>query len=159
MWISLTCSKICTVFITKAGSGTCDINAWLLHRKECSFFQVRGKHQLDLLNFTSKVSFSLVHNNKAILLSKRGRDRLRINGNISYDRHHSSLLSLDLSNDKSCSRPRKLANIQRAPDDVRLDGYCHWPLHGPKRSHCALCKAKTRISCSKCEKGLCLNEN
>ena len=135
------------------------INAWLLYWKECSFFQVPGKHQLDLLNFTSEVSFSLAHNNKAILPSKRGRRRPRINENISYDSPNSRVLSLDLSIDESCSRTRKLANIQRVPDDVRLDGYCHWPLHDPKRPYCAPCKAKTRISCSKCEKGLCLNEN
>ena len=135
------------------------INTWLLYWKECSFFQVPGKHQLDLLNFTSEVSFSLVHNNKAILPSKRGRSQTRINENILYDSPNSSVLSLDLSTDESCSRPRKLANIQRVPDDFRLDGYCYCPLHEPKRSHCALSKAKTRISCSKCEKGLCLNEN
>ena len=106
----------------------------------------------------SEVSFSLVYNNKAILPSKRGSVRPRINENISYDSHNSSVLSLDLSIEESCSRPRKLTNIQRVPDDVPLDGYCHWPLHKPKRSHCALCKGKTRRS-SKCEKGLCLNEN
>ena len=127
--------------------------------KRMLFFQAPGKHQLDLLNFTSEVSFSLVHNNKAMLPSKRGRGRPRINENISHDSPNSSVLSLDLSIDESCSRPRKLANIQRVPDDVRLDGYFHWPLHNLKRPHCVLCKAKTCISCSKCEKGFCLNEN
>ena len=47
------------------------LNAWLLYRKECSFFQVPEKHQLEFLNFTSEVSFSLVHKNKAILPSKK----------------------------------------------------------------------------------------
>ena len=99
-----------------------------------------------------------MHNNKAILPTKRGRVRPRINENISYDSHNSSILSLDLSIEESCSRPRKLTNIQRVPDDVPLHGYCHWPLHNPKLSHCSLCKPKTRSS-SKCEKRLCLNEN
>ena len=127
--------------------------------KRMLFSQGPGKHQLDLLNFTSEASFSLVHNNKAILSSKRGRGRPRINENISYDSPNSSVLSLDLSIDESCSRLRKLANIQRVPDDVRLDGYFHWPLHTPKRPQGVLCKAKACISCSKCEKGLRLNEN
>ena len=71
--------------------------------KRMLFFQVPGK-QLDLPNFTSEVSFSLVHNNKAILPSKRGRGRPRVNENISYDSPNSSVLSLDLSIDESCSR-------------------------------------------------------
>ena len=33
-----------------------------------------GKHQFDLLNFTSEVSFSIVHNNIAILPSEEGDD-------------------------------------------------------------------------------------
>ena len=78
-----------------------------------------GKYQLDHLNFTSEVSFSLVHNGKAILPSKRGKVQPRINvSNISYDSPNSSVLSLDLSIDESCSRPRKLANIQRVSDAV-----------------------------------------
>ena len=73
--------------------GTSVINAWLLYRKECSFFQVPGKHQFDL------IKFYLVHSNKAILSYKRGRSRSRINKNILSDSHNSSALSLDLSID------------------------------------------------------------
>ena len=69
--------------------------------KRMLFSQGPGKHQLDLLNFTSEASFSLVHNNKAIPSSKRGRGRPRINENISYDSPNSSVLSLDLSIDES----------------------------------------------------------
>ena len=111
------------------------------------FFKCQKKHQLDLLNFTSEVSFSLVHSNKAILPSKKERGRPFINENISSDSPNLSELSLDLSIDESCNRPRKLANIKKVPDNIRLDGYCHWPLHDPKYPHCALCKAKTRVSC------------
>ena len=50
------------------------INAWSLYQKTFSFFQVPGKHQFDLLNFTSEVSFSIVHNNIAILPSEEGDD-------------------------------------------------------------------------------------
>ena len=36
-----------------------------------------------------------------------------MNENISYESPNSSVLSLDLSTDESCCRPKKLANIQR----------------------------------------------
>ena len=36
-----------------------------------------------------------------------------MNENISYGSLNSSVLSFDLSTDESCSRPKKLANIQR----------------------------------------------
>ena len=114
---------------------TSAINAWLLYRRKCSFFQEPEKHQLDFLNFTSEVSFSLVHNNKAILLSKRGRGQLRINENISSDSPNSNVLSLDSSIDESFSRPRRMASIKKVPNDVRLEGYFHWLLHDRKRSH------------------------
>ena len=87
-----------------------------------------------------------MHNNKAILPSKSGRGGPRINENISSDSPNSSALSLDLSFDESCSKSRKLANIKKVPDDARLDSYCQWPLHDPKRPHCVLCKAKSHIS-------------
>ena len=117
------------------------------------------KHQLDLLNFTSEVSFSLVHNTKAILSTKRGRGQPCINENISFHSPNSSVTSLDLPIDENCSRPTKMTNIKKISDDVRFDGYFHWPLHDPRRPHCALCKAKTHISCSICERGLCSIEN
>lgn len=83
-----------------------------------------------------------MHNNKAILPSKSERGGPRINENISSDSPNSSALSFD----ESCSKSRKLANIKKVPDDARLDSYCQWPLHDPKRPHCVLCKAKSHIS-------------
>ena len=113
-----------------------------------------GKYQLDHLNFTNEVLFSLVHNNKAILPSKRGKVRPRINEDISYDSPNSSVLSLDLSIDESCSRPRKLANIMMFDLMVTATGLCMTQnvltVHFVRLRH---------ISCSKCEKGLWLNEN
>ena len=73
-----------------------------------------------MISASSEVSFSLVHNNKAILPSKSGRGGPRINENISSDSPNSSTLSLDLSFDESCSKSRKLANIKKVPDDARL---------------------------------------
>ena len=42
--------------------------------------------------------------------------------------------------------------------DVRYDQHAHWPIHHDKKIRCRLCSVgNTRIACSKCGVGLCLN--
>ena len=61
--------------------------------------------------------------------------------------------------DKQAKKPRKLANLVKIPTDALFDDYHLWIIHDSDRSRCMFFHAKTRISCSKCNKDLCLNEN
>ena len=44
-------------------------------------------------------------------------------------------------------------------EDVRLDGYCHWPTKVGKRGRCKVCQTNiTNTQCSKCNARLCFVE-
>eukprot|EP00795_Rhopilema_esculentum_P005805 gene5805-11104_t len=85
--------------------------------------------QTDLLHFTVQVATLLIRS----FLPKRGRGRT----------------SLEPTEDDIAKRPRRLPT--RFPqDDVRHDGFQHWPEHRPGRPRCSKCRDKTRIGCTKC---------
>jgi hypothetical protein len=46
---------------------------------------------------------------------------------------------------------------KRVNDSVRYDGYNHWMVHTDSRPRCAVCDARARFRCEKCDVGLCIN--
>ena len=65
--------------------------------------------------------------------------------------------SLDTS--FSPKRPRKAPDLREVIPDIRYDKHEHWPIHREDRPRCFQGKEKTRLGCSKCEKGLCLTKD
>ena len=65
--------------------------------------------------------------------------------------------SLDTS--FSHKRPRKAPDLREVIPDTRYDKYEHWSIHREDRPRRFLHKEKTRMGCSKCEKGLCLTKD
>ena len=126
------------------------INGWLLYRKHFEEFNSGNKENLrketckTLVQFTSEVAQSLIANAREVK-KKRGRPSLEDSLNESTN---------DVNHPQK--HRRNAPDILQTPLDIRLDETAHWPIHREDRPRCFLCKEKTRIGCSKCEKGLCL---
>ena len=121
------------------------INVWLSYRKDYVILNKKGQFHdnrdknLTLIQFTMEVSSALVENAKPTPKKRVGRPALN---------------DTNSSLDASCSlkRPRKTP-------DIRYDKHEHWPVHREDRPRYFLCKEKTRLGCSKFEKGLCLTKD
>ena len=128
------------------------INAWLSYRKDYIILNKNGQFHdnrdknLTLIQFVMEVSSALVKNAKLIPKKRVGRPAL-----------NDTSSSLDTS--FSPKRPRKAPNLREVIPDIRYGKHEHWPIHREDRPRCFLCKEKTRLGCSKCEKGLCLTKD
>ena len=92
---------------------------------------------LPLRNFRASITHALAK--KAKLPRKRGQP--------------------SFSPPQPAKHPRVTA-ATRPVEDVRRDDIGHWPVHSEKKMRCKLCATGfTRIKCSKCDLGLCLNSN
>ena len=99
----------------------------------------KGKQLImGLKNFQCQVATSLTKAGKQIQ-RKRGRS------------------SSDVSTPPAKKRGPAAA---RPVADIQYDGMEHWPLHSDNKVRCKYCpKGWTRIICSKCSVGLCLNKH
>ena len=86
-----------------------------------------------------EVSSALVKNVKPIPKIRVGRPAL-----------NDTSSSLDTS--FSRKRPRKAPDLLEVIPDIRYDRHEHWAIYKEDRPRCFLCKEKTRLGCSKCEK-------
>ena len=113
------------------------VNGWLLYRRHMEQKKVDKKAVLPLRNFRASIAHALAK--KAKLPRKRGRP--------------------SSSPPQPAKHPRATA-ATRPVEDVRYDNIAHWPVHSEKKMRCKLCATGfTRIKCSKCDLGLCLNNN
>ncbi|CAK8678001.1 unnamed protein product [Clavelina lepadiformis] len=110
------------------------LNAWLLYRRHLA--QNNQPSYLPLKDFRSSIASALTLAGKQ-KIKKRGRPSL---------------------NDESTCSSKKTKKALPVTD-VRYDGLHHWPHHIAKRMRCRYCPSGyTRVQCSKCLVGLCLNE-
>ena len=86
-----------------------------------------------------EVSSALVENVKPIPKKRVGRPALN---------DTSSKLDTSFSR----KRPRKAPDLREVIPDIRHDRHEHWAIYREDRPRCFLCKEKTRLGCSKCEK-------
>ena len=111
-------------------------NGWCLYKRICAQNGIKVEEQKDLLEFTSDVASSL---SSKCIPTRRGRGRP----------------STDTSLEQVAKIPRK-APTSAPNEDIRFDGFEHWPEHRSNRPRCMNCGEKTRVGCSKCNVGLCL---
>ena len=113
------------------------VNAWNVYRQEYKLLGLPVKNMMNRRNFQASVASSLV----------------KVNSKGTVGRPSTSRSPL-----QSPQPPRKK---QRLPDDdVRKDGYCHWPKKIEKRGRCKLCEVNnTNTVCTKCEVRLCFVED
>ncbi|CAH1958842.1 unnamed protein product [Acanthoscelides obtectus] len=99
----------------------CIVNAWLLYRRDCS---ARGiKKYKRLVTFRAEVAHAMLQQNAP--LRRRGRP----------------------SDAEVEQPPRKRPVVPRPIDDVRFDGFSHWPEHIEPKQRCRNCiKSYARIS-------------
>ena len=121
------------------------INAWLRYRKDYVIlnkneqFHDNRDRNLTLIQFIMEVSSALVENVKPIPKKRVGRPALN---------DTSSKLDTSFSR----KRPRKAPDLREVIPDIRHDRHEHWAIYREDRPRCFLCKEKTRLGCSKCEK-------
>lgn len=107
----------------------CLTNAWLLYRRDCSLLRVRQEIG------TSK-DF-----------------RLHVSGGIAVGcQRKKGRPSLDRSLSKSRVEPK--STTPRPVDDLRCDGFEHWPEIAEK-GRCRYCSKLTKVTCTKCSCRLC----
>ena len=115
------------------------VNSWLLYRKHMK--QYNNAKYLPSMEFGCSVASALLHAKKTPA-KKRGRPLAAIS-------------------DENL-QPVAKRNVGTAlpTADVRYDQHAHWPIHRDKNMRCRLCSVRnTRIACSKCGAGLCLNNH
>ena len=118
------------------------VNAWLLYRRHCSQINIPKKSMMSLLTFRLNVAEALLKSIPLPPSVKPGRPSLK----------------LSLVKNSASTSPRA-APSPLPPKTVRFDKYDHWPEQIDKgRCRNAGCNGYTRISCSKCNVRLCLND-
>ena len=117
------------------------VNAWLHYRRHCSELKVLKSKQMDLLEFTSNVSSSLMTLNKTLQKSKKGRPSL------------SAILSPKPYENKK----RKLQNGS-VHINIQKDQIGHFPemVKSQSRQRCKECSTLCQTKCLKCCFYLCL---
>lgn len=123
------------------------INGWLLYRRECGQLQVPERERLDLLDFVTRISNSLIKGEKVVNVQrKRGRPRKRS--------------STDSEEEAPAARGPRRGAVQATPaSEIRYDGIGHFPAHREPKRRCRLCNSLVRMSCMKCEVYLCVTKN
>lgn len=110
------------------------VNGALLRRRDTEIVKGVKVKKLQKIKFQSSVAHSLCH--AASSSRKRGRPSATRNDS-----------------------PQPLLNKRKkqlfVPEDIRFDGSHHWPETGTSQ-RCKLCQKVTTITCSKCQKHLCL---
>ncbi|XP_050546149.1 piggyBac transposable element-derived protein 3-like [Daktulosphaira vitifoliae] len=117
----------------------CVVNAWLLYRRVHT-----DNSYLPLVDFKLLVSEVLCEKQK-VSPKRRGRPTLEEN-TTEY-----------MYNEKK----RRRGPCKEIPEqEVRLDGYDHYPIHTNNRIRCKYpdCNFKTMITCQKCTIPLCINK-
>jgi len=118
------------------------VNAWLLYRRHCSQINVPKKRMMSLLTFRVNAAEALLKSAPPAPPAKRGRPS-----------------SKSLSDENNSSTLQRAAPNPVPSTSVRFDKYDHWLVQIEKgRCRNSGCTGYTRISCSKCELRLCLNE-
>lgn len=119
------------------------VNAWLLYRRHCLQFRVAKKNVSSLLTFRIAVAESLLKSCPPPPPPvARGRPSL----------DSKNVVVSPVASTRTAPNPLP-------PISVRLDKYDHWPVTTAKgRCRNVGCIGQTRISCSKCEVRLCLND-
>jgi hypothetical protein len=118
------------------------VNAWLLYRRHCSQIKIPKKKMMSLLTFRINIVESLLKSAPPSPPVKRGRPSLKL-----------------LPNENNSPTPQRATPNPIPPTSIRFDKYDHWPVQIEKgRCRNSGCTGYTRISCSKCELRLCLNE-
>lgn len=115
------------------------IQSWIEYKMDCKKAGIPTKEVMDLLAFRLKLSKQLVYYQTASKRSAR----------ITLDEVRSKHLRQEKS--REC----------RTDEEVRYDGYFHYPKYSEKRLRCKLetCNVKSQVICSKCDVHLCLNKN
>ena len=111
-------------------------NAWVLYRRHVG--QHKQSNYMPLKEFRSNIASALTTAGK-IMPQKRGRP--------------------SIDDKASCPPKDKRSRVALPVADVRYDSLAHWPQFSQKRMRCKHCPSGyTRILCSKCKVGLCLND-
>ena len=118
------------------------INAWLFYRRHCSQHQVSKKNILSSLTFPIDVAKALLKSNPAPPPTRLGRPSL---GAVSSENHATTAI--------------RGTPVPTPPTSTRIDKFDHWP-NSTTKGHCRNpgCLRYTRISCTRCQLRLCLNE-
>ncbi|CAF1588696.1 unnamed protein product [Didymodactylos carnosus] len=119
------------------------VNAWLLYRRHCLQLKISKKKTMSLLTFRISIAEALLKSSPSPPSPvKRGRPSLE-----------------SVTNENSPRTSSRAAPNPLPPTSVRLDKFDHWPVPTVKgRCRNPGCVGQTRISCSKCELRLCLND-
>lgn len=105
------------------------VNAWLLYRRHQQ--QKNLKFHFSLANFQSQIAAALL---KAGQFKSKKRN----------------------SQETSSKAPKRKLFAVRPVDDVRYDGYQHWPEYSAK-GRCKFCpNGFTQVTCTKCKINLCM---
>ena len=120
----------------------CKVNAWLLYRRHADQLHIAKQRQMDLLEFSSKISHALM---------KKSKPLDRPVGRPSKRKSLEQTISTETRGRKSqCPTPQ---------GDIRFDEVGHWPKREPNKNKCRLCKRTNQFSCMKCKVFLCLTED
>ncbi|CAF1662024.1 unnamed protein product [Rotaria magnacalcarata] len=121
------------------------VNAWLLYRRHCSQLKVPKKNVMPLLAFRINVPSVLLKSSPPPpSIIKCGRP---------------SLESRAKSNENQSTNTLRTAPTPIPPSSTRLGKVDHWPIATSKgRCRNPGLSGYTRVSCSKCDQRLCLNE-
>ena len=118
------------------------VKAWLLYRRHCSQHQVQKKNILSLLTFRIDVAKALLKSSPSPSPARRGRPSLD-----------------DVSNKNHATTAIRAMPVPTPPASTRIDKFDHWPNSTTKgRCRNSGCLGYKKISCTKCQLRLCLND-
>ena len=116
------------------------VNAWLLYRRHCRQLKIAAKNEMELLNFTSKITHANAGKSTPTTRS------------VGRPPKHRSDESLDVTLKRGRAPKTKIPNA-----DSRHDRLPHWPEYREKKNECRLCKTGfSQVYCQKCNLCLCL---
>lgn len=112
----------------------CVVNSWIMYRRDCKELKINKYEPLVVFKY-----------NIALALLRSGKDKIKKRGR-----------PATTSNISPCTKKYKIS--ARPNNDIRFDGYHHWPESITDKKKLCI-KSYTTTMCSKCYVSLCYNGN
>lgn len=164
-WTNLTCSRRCTGLSISPADGTFEylfiffgvcrsrrLMAGCFIDDNATFWRWKKKQQLDLLEFITSISESLIK------CQKSPEPRRKPGRPPSRKRTSDSISPLSDVQPKQAPKRRRRTPVS-VQNDVRLDQCGHFPEYRANKPRCAECSKPMRMGCMKCKVGLCVEKD
>lgn len=130
------------------------VNGWILYRRHSKQKNTPVREQLDLMQFTARVSESLVLQDKMPPLLNRKRPGRPSRAQVNFNTEESS------DDEPQANYKKRRSVLSCGPSvSVRYDNTGHFPAHSEPKQRCKVCHNYVRMICMKCNCHLCVTKD